>query len=350
VLLITLQDLRFRLRQFLIAICGAGLVFALSLLLTGLAHGFTVEIDQTVNGMGASSWVVADGAAGRVAELPVIPQSLAHSVASDHGVIRADPVLIVPQTASVSRGDERSLILVGTTPGSVVRSRASVGRTLASRGEAIVDTSLGLGIGRSFAVSGVGFRVVGTVSDRTLLGGTAVAYVSLADAQAAVFGGRPLVNAILTTGSPSSVPKGLAVLSNAQIKSASLAQMLSAVSSINNSRLFSWIIAAVIVAALVYVTALERNRDFAVLKALGASSRLLFLGLALQAVLVALAAAVLASIIANFMTGLFVQPVDIPPSAFGLLPLSAVVVGLVASLAALRRAIAVDPAMAFAGV
>jgi putative ABC transport system permease protein len=141
----------------------------------------------------------------------------------------------------------------------------------------------------------------------------------------------------------------LALYSNARIEQRSLDQQSAGVSSINNTRFFMWFIAAVIVAALVYVTALERTRDFAVLKALGASSRLLFAGLALQAVLVALLAAAVAAIISNFMTGLFAQPVDIPPSAFVVLPISAVVVGLLASLAALRRAISADPAMAFAG-
>ena len=62
-LAITIQDLRFRGRQFLIAVGGAGLVFAMTLLLTGLAAGFRVEIVQTVQAMGAQSWVVGAGAA-----------------------------------------------------------------------------------------------------------------------------------------------------------------------------------------------------------------------------------------------------------------------------------------------
>ena len=41
-LTITIQDLRFRARQFLIAVGGAGLIFAMTLLLSGLAAGFRV--------------------------------------------------------------------------------------------------------------------------------------------------------------------------------------------------------------------------------------------------------------------------------------------------------------------
>jgi putative ABC transport system permease protein len=41
--------------------------------------------------------------------------------------------------------------------------------------------------------------------------------------------------------------------------------------------------------------------------------------------------------------------VDIPTLAFVLLPVIAVVIGLLASVAGLRRAITVDPALAFGG-
>ena len=62
---ITLQDLRFRARQFLIAVAGAGLVFAMGLLMSGLAAGFSTEINQTVMGTGADSWLLAAGTPGR---------------------------------------------------------------------------------------------------------------------------------------------------------------------------------------------------------------------------------------------------------------------------------------------
>jgi putative ABC transport system permease protein len=41
--------------------------------------------------------------------------------------------------------------------------------------------------------------------------------------------------------------------------------------------------------------------------------------------------------------------VEIPPSAYLSLPIVAVVVGLLSSLVALRRALSVDPALAFGG-
>ncbi|HYA67726.1 MAG TPA: ABC transporter permease [Acidimicrobiales bacterium] len=345
---ITLHDLWFRARQFLIAVVGAGLVFAMTLLLTGLAAGFGIEVTQTVRGMGSQAWVVAQGSSGRVAALSPIPAFAEFSVIGSLGVRRASPVIIVPQAATVGH-QLRSVVLIGYSPGGLGVPPVVTGRPVSSDGEAVVDSSLDLAPGQRLSVSGHTLTVVGTVNGRTLLGGIADAYVSLGEAQAIVFGGRPLVSAILTTGVPHTLPAGLIRMSNAQVESRSLAAMSSASSSIDNSRLFMWVIAAVIVAALVYVTALQRTRDFAVLKALGASSRALFFSLATQAVLVSFAAAALGAAMANFMSGIFSQPVDIPSSAFIVLPISALVVGLLASLVALRRAVSVDPATAFAG-
>ena len=349
---ITLQDLRFRARQFIIAVIGAGLLFAMTLLLAGLAAGFSVEVNQTVQGFGAQSWVLQAGSVGRIASLSPMAQSAVSTVSQLPGVQKAAPLIVVPQAATVAgKTAAQSVNLVGYEQGQSLGGPGPVGSgsQVSGNGQAVVDSAMKLNIGQSFAVSGHDFRVVGIVSSRTLLGGNPNAYITLSDAQAVVFGGRPLIGAVLTSGTPRSVPAGYEVFSNSQIESSSLSQLASARASIDNSRAFMWVIAALIVAALVYVTALERTRDFAVLKAVGASTRLLFAGLALQAVLVALAAAVIAAILANFMTGIFDQPVDIPDSAFFVLPLSALVVGLIASLAALRRAASVDPSAAFAG-
>lgn len=345
---LTLSDLRFRSRQFLIAVVGAGLVFAMSMLLSGLAAGFGVEVHQTVQSIGADAWVMAQGSSGRVAALAPIPQSSVAAVARAPGVRRAEAVVVMPREATVD-GTVSNIVLIGATSGALGSSTVVSGHRVAARGEAVVDARLGAALGRSIQIYGHTFRVVGLVQGRTLLGGFPDVYVTLPDAQAVAFGGLPLVSAVVTRGVPSSLPAGLDSMSNAAVEQATLAGMKTGVSSINNSRIFMWVIAAVIVAALVYVTALQRTRDFAVLKALGCSSARLFGGLALQAVIVAVAAAAVGMALSNFMTGVFAQPVDVPTSAYIVLPVSALLVRILASLIALRRAVSVDPAAAFAG-
>jgi len=58
-------------------------------------------------------------------------------------------------------------------------------------------------------------------------------------------------------------------------------------------------------------------------------------------------AAVLAEVLASLLTPTFAQPIDITPDARLALPLVAIVVGAVASVAALRRVTTADPAAAF---
>jgi len=346
---ITLSDLLYRRRQFLIATLGAALVFAMTLLLAGLTAGFGVEIDQTVSGFRADAWVVKAGSSGRVTSLTPMSDAAVARVAATPGVTSATPVVVIPQTASVN-GALQQVNVVGAPVGSAAAHQPlTAGRQVAGPGQAVVDVRLGVGVGARLAVGGHPFVVVGTTSDRTLLGGIPNLYVGLRDAQVAAFEGARIISAVVVTGVPVRAPVGLAVLTGQQVNQASLDQMATAVSSIDNSKLFMWLIAAVIVASLVYVTALERTRDFAVLKALGASSGSLYVGLAFQAVLVALIAAAIATVLAQFMVGVFSQPVDFPVSAYIELPLSAVAVGLLSSLIALRRAVAADPAKAFAG-
>jgi putative ABC transport system permease protein len=69
----------------------------------------------------------------------------------------------------------------------------------------------------------------------------------------------------------------------------------------------------------------------------------------LQAVLLSAVAAVLAAGIARLLAPGFQFTVEIPPSAFVRLLGIAVAVGLAASAAGLRRAVGVQPALAFGG-
>lgn len=350
---ITVADLLFRFRQFLIAIVGAALVFAMTLLLAGLSAGFRDEINQTVQAFGARAWIVQAGSAGRITSLAPIPASSLNRVEQSAGTVRPTAVVIVPLPARLGQNDSASIhssdiVLVGQDDSGQANEKLLSGRWPKGPGQAVVDSGFNAALGQYLTISGHVFKVVGRVSDRTLLGGSPLVYVPLADAQTVAFGGRPLINAVLVGGVPAHLPAGLVAYSNTRVELSSLDQMSGAVSSVDSARSFMWIIATIIVAALVYVSALQRIRDFAVLRALGASASSLFLSLAGQAVAISVAAALVALVIAHFMTGIFALRVDIPTRSFATLPLSAVFVGLVAALAALRRSVSVDPSTAFA--
>jgi putative ABC transport system permease protein len=172
-------------------------------------------------------------------------------------------------------------------------------------------------------------------------------YMPLLSAQEVVTSGQPLITAVVTSGTPARIPGGLVALSPNQVINDTVGQLSTAISSIESTRWLMWTVAAAIVASLLYVAALERRRDFAVLKALGSSSRALFLSLVMEAVVVTLMATVLAELVVNLLVPFFSQPVDITFTAYATLPAIAVVVGVLASVSALRRVTGADPAAAF---
>ena len=122
-----------------------------------------------------------------------------------------------------------------------------------------------------------------------------------------------------------------------------------AASAITIVAVLLWVVAVLIVGSVVYLSALERIRDFAVFKAIGVRTRSVLAGLALQALVVALLAAGLGVILTQVLAPLFPMIVEVPVMAYLVLPAIALSIGLLASVAGLRRAVAVDPALAFGG-
>ncbi|OOK76326.1 macB-like periplasmic core domain protein [Mycobacterium kansasii] len=59
-----LRDMQWRKRRLFIAVLSTGLIFGMTLVLTGLANGFRVEAQHTVDSMGVDQFVVKTGAAG----------------------------------------------------------------------------------------------------------------------------------------------------------------------------------------------------------------------------------------------------------------------------------------------
>jgi putative ABC transport system permease protein len=346
---ITLADLRYRYRQFLIAVVGAGVVLAMAILLSGLAAGFRSEINRTVDAVGADRWLLSQQSNGRITAVATFDQGAVAQVAATAGVTRASGLVFLPQEVFHAGRRLVTVNVMGVEPHGLGVPAAGHGPMVTAPGQVVVDSRAGIPRGATVRLGGVALRVVGIVTDRTLGAGIPMAYMTLGDAQTALFGGRSIVTAVVIKGGLHTAPPGLEVLTNRQVQSQTLATLAGGVTSIKNSRTLMWVVAAIIIAALIYVSALQRVRDFAVLKALGSSSLSLFGSLCLQSVIVTLLAAALGTGISTFMTGIFSQPVTVPASAYSTLPIVAVIVGLVASLVALRRATGADPVAAFGG-
>jgi putative ABC transport system permease protein len=174
-------------------------------------------------------------------------------------------------------------------------------------------------------------------------------FVGLEDAQAIAFGGQAIANSIAVVGTPESLPDGFDLMGRDDARADLLRPVDQARSAIFVLAVLLWLVAATIVGSVIYLSALERIRDFAVFKATGTSTRAIAGDLGVQAVLVAVTAAAVGAVLALLLGPRFPLPVEVPGTALLLLPVLATLVGLVASLAGMRRAVSVDPALAFGG-
>jgi putative ABC transport system permease protein len=183
----------------------------------------------------------------------------------------------------------------------------------------------------------------------TYFAGIPTVTVSLRDAQRLGLGGRDLATAVVTRGRPAVAPPGLALLGNRDVEVDLKRPVLQAKQTIALIRLLLWAVAAGIIGAVVYLSVLERVRDLAALKAIGVATRDLIAGLVLQAGLLSLLAALLSVALEEAIAPAVAMSVEVPLLTFLTLPVVAVLVGVAASLIGLRRAVGVDPALAFAG-
>ena len=344
--LIGLRDLQWGRRRFAIGVVATALVFALGLLMSGVSASFDNEIDRTVGSFDADGWVVRGDSFGPFTGPATMPSRRAAVVRKLPGVRRADPVAVLRATTDTP--ERANVNLIGVVPGGVGSPPGSA-RVLQSGRVAIADESLGLGVGDRLDLNGADFRVGAVTSGMTYFAGIPTVTVSLRDAQRLGLGGRDLATAVLTRGRPGTVPAGLALLGSSDVKEDLGRPVRQAQQTISLIRVLLWIVAAGIIGAVVYLSVLERVRDLAALKAIGVATRDLVGGLILQAALLSLLAALLSVGLEEAIAPAVAMSVEVPALTFLTLPIVAVLVGVVASLIALRRAVAVDPALAFAG-
>jgi putative ABC transport system permease protein len=345
--LVGVRDLQYRRRRFLIAVIATSVVFSMTVLMSGLSNGLDEETDRIVASFAADSWVVTDGASGPFTANKFLSDDDVVRVQGAQGVRAAAPMLVA--RATIGDASLKDVNLLGYEPGGIGAPVITEGRAAKRAGEIVVDSHLDAGIGDTIAVSGRPERVVGVTDDLRYNFGVNTVFMPMAAAQDLAFSGQPLASAVVVQGRPRGELDGLRVLTDAEVASDLRRPAESGKSTIDIVSYLLWIVAAGIIASIVYLTALERTRDYAVLKATGTSNATLFGALLLQSIVLSLAAAVVAVGLAWLLAPLFPFRMAIGVSSYVLLAVLAIVVGTLASLAGLRRAVGVDPALAFGG-
>jgi putative ABC transport system permease protein len=348
------------------------------LAMIGIYNGLVADALAVVKAPAADVWVVEAGTQGPFAEASAIPADTRDAVARMPGVAEAGAVTF--QTIEASHaGRTLRLYVIGFEPGRPGGpQRIAEGRGFGtSHFELIADRKTGLVIGDRIRLGRKSFLVVGLVEAAMNSGGDPAVYMTLADALAlqtaldpaaarvqvarGAEGTRPpTVAAVIARLEPGADValltatvrqwKHLSALSQAEQEELLLASVVDrARRQIGLFLAILLSVSAVVIALIIYMMTMEKLKQIATLKLIGAPDRTI-IGLIVQQALIlgasglGIGLALILLVKDNFPRRVVLEP-------FNVLVLASIilVVCVVASGLGVRAAIKVDPATALGG-
>ncbi|MCU0889117.1 MAG: ABC transporter permease [Rubritepida sp.] len=375
---LALRDIRHRLGRFLITGVGVGLLLSVALAMVGIYQGVVAEALALTRSLGAQLWVVESGTRGPFAEASRIPGDVREIVARVPGVASAGAITL--RTAEMAApGRIIRAQVMGYEPGRPGGpSNIAAGRGLGgARFEMVADARAGLAVGDTVTLGGDRYRVVGLTRGLVASGGDPLVFLHLRDSQDLQFklsppaarralaagtsgGGTDTVNAVIARLHPGADPdavaetirrwKHLAALTDAE-QSALLTR-----SVVNRARvqlgMFTVVllfVTAVIIALIIYTMTMDKLREIATLKLIGAPDRTIA-GLVLQQALVLGLSGFAAGLALIFaVRDRFPRTVALGPAEIAVMFGVVLVICTLGSLVSIRAALRIDAQAALGG-
>ena len=372
---LALKDIRHGLFRFVLTCFGLGLLMTVVFAMMGIYNGLVVEALAVSRAPAADLWVVEAGTKGPFAEASNIPPHTRDAVARLPGVSEAGAVNY--QSVETSHaGRSLRLYVIGHErgrPGGPLR--IAEGRALdASHFELVADRKTGLKVGDTLYLGRNRFTVTGLVDGVMASGGDPAVYITLADAMALQTELAPPAERVQAARGATSVKSAsvAAVIARLQpdadveflaatirqwkhlsvLKQAEQEQLL-LVSVVDKARrqigLFLVIllsVSAVVIALIIYTMTMEKLKQLATLKLIGAPDRTIVALIVQQALILgatgwAIGLMLILLVKDNFPRRVMLEPVNV-------LVLAAIVfaVCIAASALGVRAAMKVDPATA----
>lgn len=372
------RDVRHSWFRFLLTCVGLGLLLGVVLAMIGIYRGLVVDALTIARAPAIDLWVVESGTRGPFAEASRVPGDTREAVARISGVLAAGSLTYQTVEAAYQARKLR-LYVIGYEPGRPGGPPWLIaGRGIArSHFELVADRTAGLDLGDRLSLGRNTFTVVGLTQNQVNSGGDPAVYITLLDAQKLQFdlapsaariqlargtGGasRDTVNAVVARVMPGATSDGVAEAVRrwkhlAAITQAEQEAILS-LSLVDRARrqigLFTsllLVVSAVIIALIIYTMTMEKLKQIATLKLIGAPDRII-VGMIVQQALALgfIGFAIGATLIVN-IKDYFPRRVVLEPDNVLVLGLIVFVVCIASSGLGVRAALRVDPATALGG-
>ena len=372
---LALKDIRHGLFRFILTCFGLGLLMTVVLAMIGIYNGLVSDALAVVKAPAVDMWVVESGTQGPFAEASSIPADTRDAVARMPGVAEAGAINY--QTVEATHGGKTlRLYVIGYESGrpggplSIAEGRG-IGT---SHFELIADRKTGLTPGDTIRLGRNRFTVVGLVEGAMNSGGDPAVFMTLSDAMGlqtelspadqrvqAARGASPVksasVAAIIVRVKPGADVdlltatlrqwKHLSALTQADQETILLASVVD--KARRQIGLFLGIllsVSAVVIALIIYTMTMEKLKQIATLKLIGAPDRTIVGLIVQQALLLGLSGWAIGLMLILLVKDNFPRRVVLEPFNAMVLAGIIVVVCLAASALGVRAAMKVDPATA----
>lgn len=350
-----------------ISVGGIGFAILLVLLLQGITKGTVAKVTAYIDRVGADVFVARQGVTNMALASSVLPQGLADELGRLPDVRAATGVMRFPIIADAN-GRKRSATLIGYDLAGPFGGpwKLASGRAVGRDDEAVVDEvlagELGLGLGDQIAISGRPFTIVGLSGETAALAGKLV-FLSRPAVQA-LLGAEGLVNFVLIRLQPDADPSAVSAALKARFPDVTaltrrqlsdndrelLGDLFAA--PINMMSSVGFLVGLAIIGLTMYTTTAERQRDFGVLKAIGARNAFLFRTVIAQAAALGIAGFAV-GIIATWLSGplviRFAPEIGVTVTAGNAIRVFAamMLMSLLGAVVPVVRIMRVDPLMVF---
>lgn len=374
---LALRDIQHQLPRFLATAAGLGLLFTIVLAMGGIYQGMVEEAVLLIDHTGADLWIVQQGTKGPFAERSIVPLSLEERARSTPGAAWARPFsTFTTELPRPGKAQRATLVGLGWPEDRGAKLSIARGRRLeAARGELIADEGLAIGLGEVLLLGDERYTVVGTTKGMVASGGDALAFVTHADLLRISNYASPEAVRSRSVSPPLSAAGAHAILVGAE-QGSSVDALRSRVQRWGDVTVFSReeqrellvrgvidkarrqiglfrallsVVSAIVVSLVVFNMTAAKTREIALLRLMGAKNTLIAGMIVQQSVLLNLLAFGVAVLVSQFAFSAFPRRVAVGPSDFAAVFGLAMLIALVASFAAVRRALSIPPTTILAG-
>ncbi len=375
---LALADIRHKLGRFLLTCLGLGLLMGVALSMVGIYQGVVSEALALSRAMAADLWVIESGTRGPFAEASRLPGDARGIVQRLPGVSQAGSITLRTVEAAAPHGRIR-MQLIGHEPGrpggpAVITEGRALG---GARFELVADRRAGLAPGATLLLGGDRYRVVGTTTGLVSTGGDPLGFIHLRDSQDLQFklappaarraaaagappGGTDTINAVIARLHPGADAaavadtvrrwKHLGALTDAEqsdLLTRSLVQR--ARMQLGLFTVVLLFVSAVIIALIIYTMTMDKLREIATLKLIGAPDRTIAALVLQQALLLGGLGYAVAVAWVFAVRGSFPRTVALGPAEVAAMAGVIGVICLLASLLSIRAALRIEPQQALGG-